>query len=241
MASRPPVGIGGKIPVAVLLLLEDPSTGFARLSRRARPVRLPIGRLVLWGALLMHQFLSLQVVGIVTGATYAVAASGLVVTYSTSGIFNIAHGAIGMFMAFFYWQLFVPWHVRPCGPALWCSSIARSSAALVERIFIRRVAGTSVATTLVVTIGFMVGLIGLVDTVWKPRRGCSRRSSATPATTSPGCSSPGTRSSPSGGRGDRHRPPTLLYRTRIGISMRGGGRQPLAGRLNGARPRGSAR
>ncbi len=35
------------------------------------------------------------------------AASGLVVTYSTSGIFNIAHGAIGMFMAFVYWQLSV--------------------------------------------------------------------------------------------------------------------------------------
>ena len=58
----------------------------------------------------MHAFLEYTVIGLVLGAAYAVAASGLVVTYSTSGIFNIAHGAIGMFMAFVYWQLSVGWH-----------------------------------------------------------------------------------------------------------------------------------
>ena len=64
----------------------------------------------------METFLAFTVVGIVTGAIYAVAASGLVVTYTTSGIFNFAHGAIGMFMAFVYWQLRVHRHVA--GPAL---------------------------------------------------------------------------------------------------------------------------
>ena len=44
----------------------------------------------------MHEFLEFTIIGIVLGAAYAVAASGLVVTYATSGIFNIAHGAIGM-------------------------------------------------------------------------------------------------------------------------------------------------
>ena len=34
---------------------------------------------------------------------------GLVVTYTTSGIFNFAQGAIGMFMAFIYWQLTQGW------------------------------------------------------------------------------------------------------------------------------------
>ena len=55
----------------------------------------------------MHEFLEFTIIGIVLGSAYAVAASGLVVTYATSGIFNIAHGAIGMFMAFVYWQLSV--------------------------------------------------------------------------------------------------------------------------------------
>ena len=48
----------------------------------------------------MDKFLSFTILGIVTGAVYAISASGLVVTYATSGIFNIAHGAIGMLMAF---------------------------------------------------------------------------------------------------------------------------------------------
>ena len=59
----------------------------------------------------MHELLTFTIIGIFTGAAYAVAASGLVVTYSTSGIFNIGHGAIGMVMAFVYWQFVVPWQV----------------------------------------------------------------------------------------------------------------------------------
>ncbi len=53
----------------------------------------------------MRDFLSFTIIGIVTGSIYAVAASGLVLTYTTSGIFNFAHGGIGMFMAFVYWEL----------------------------------------------------------------------------------------------------------------------------------------
>ena len=53
----------------------------------------------------MDALLAFTVVGIVTGAIYAIIATGLVVTYTTSGIFNFAHGAIGMFMAFTYWEL----------------------------------------------------------------------------------------------------------------------------------------
>ena len=57
----------------------------------------------------MSTFLLFTILGLVTGATYAIAASGLVVTYTTSGIFNFAHGAIGMFMAFVFWQLTQAW------------------------------------------------------------------------------------------------------------------------------------
>ena len=49
------------------------------------------------------------VAGVALGAIYALAATGLVVTYTTSGIFNFAQGAIGMFMAFVYWQLTQGW------------------------------------------------------------------------------------------------------------------------------------
>ena len=53
----------------------------------------------------MNELLGYTIVGLATAAIYAIAASGLVVTYATSGVFNIAHGAIGMVMAFVYYEL----------------------------------------------------------------------------------------------------------------------------------------
>ena len=40
----------------------------------------------------MHLFLTYTILGLVTGAVYGIAASGLVLTYTTSGIFNFAQG-----------------------------------------------------------------------------------------------------------------------------------------------------
>ena len=57
----------------------------------------------------MDEFLRLTVLGLCTAAIFALAASGLVLTYTTTGIFNFAHGAIGMLGAFAYWQLHVDW------------------------------------------------------------------------------------------------------------------------------------
>jgi branched-chain amino acid transport system permease protein len=115
----------------------------------------------------VHAFIAYTIIGIVFGATYAVAASGLVVTYATSGIFNVAHGAIGMVMAFVYWQLSVAWHV-PTALALFLTIfvIAPAFGALVEILLIRRVADASVTTTLVVTTALMVLLIGVANWLW---------------------------------------------------------------------------
>jgi branched-chain amino acid transport system permease protein len=118
----------------------------------------------------MHEFLEFTIIGIVLGSAYAVAASGLVVTYATSGIFNIAHGAIGMFMAFVYWQLLVPWHL-PAGLAFVVTVFVAAPlcGALIERLFIRRVATAPVAITLVVTVGLTILILGIVqEVIWKP-------------------------------------------------------------------------
>ena len=58
----------------------------------------------------MGSFLQYTVLGLVIGGVYGIAAAGLVVTYTTSGIFNFAHGAIAMLAAFSYWQLRFGWH-----------------------------------------------------------------------------------------------------------------------------------
>src|SRR5215204_2038366 len=64
----------------------------------------------------MDKFLVLTVTGLCTAGVFAIGASGLVLTYTTTGIFNFAHGAIGMLGAFAYWQL-LEWGV-PTGLAL---------------------------------------------------------------------------------------------------------------------------
>lgn len=115
----------------------------------------------------MSEFLAFAVVGIVTGAAFAIAASGLVVTYATSGIFNIAHGAIGMIMAYTFWQLVDGWH-WPIFPAalVVVLVLAPLFGALIEVTLIRRVRGQPLATTLVVTIAVLVFLIGVADWIW---------------------------------------------------------------------------
>jgi len=118
----------------------------------------------------VHELLTFTVIGIFTGAAYAVAASGLVVTYSTSGIFNIGHGAIGMVMAFVYWQLVVPWHVpQPLALPLVVLVLAPAFGALIEVVLIRRTRGNSLAVTLVVTVGLMVLLIGVALYLWSQK------------------------------------------------------------------------
>src|SRR5258705_136918 len=45
----------------------------------------------------MHELLPFIIVGITAGSVYGLAATGLVLTYRTSGIFNFAHGAVAAF------------------------------------------------------------------------------------------------------------------------------------------------
>jgi len=114
-------------------------------------------------------FLTFTIFGIVTGAIYAVAATGLVVTYSTSGIFNIAHGAIGMVMAFLYWELRVNHHwPTPIAIIVVVFIAAPLLGAVIERTLMRRLRGASVAQSLVVTVGLLVLLLGLGEAIWKP-------------------------------------------------------------------------
>jgi len=109
------------------------------------------------------------VVGVTLGSIYAVAASGLVVTYTTSGIFNFAQGAMGMFCAFVYWQLKVKWSI-PLVPALAITVLvfAPLFGAVIERLLMRRLTTAPLVAKLVVTIGLMVALMGLAVSIWNP-------------------------------------------------------------------------
>src|SRR5919198_90965 len=68
----------------------------------------------------MHEFIQYTILGLVLGGIYGIAASGLVLTCTTSGIFNFGHGSIAMLSAFVYWQVPVGWDlVRPPGGMGW--------------------------------------------------------------------------------------------------------------------------
>ena len=109
------------------------------------------------------------VVGITIGSIYAIAASGLVVTYTTSGVFNFAQGAMGMFCAYVYWTLKVDWGVPTLLAVLiTVAGVAPVLGAVVERVLMRRLTDAPLVAQLVVTIGLMVALMGLAVTIWNP-------------------------------------------------------------------------
>lgn len=117
----------------------------------------------------MDKFLTFTIAGLSTAAIYAIAASGLVVTYTTSGIFNFAHGAFGMLAAFAYWQVNQGWGV-PVVPSVILVVFVMGPlfGAAVERGIMRGIEGASEVVKIVVTVSLMVGLLGLANVIWPP-------------------------------------------------------------------------
>ena len=115
----------------------------------------------------MSVFLSFTVLGIVLGAIYGILATGLVVTYNTTGVFNFAQGAVGMVAAFSYWQLWQDWH----WPFLLAIVVivfieAPLLAIVVEFVLFRRIHGATVERSLMVTLGLLVILLGVATIFW---------------------------------------------------------------------------
>jgi branched-chain amino acid transport system permease protein len=117
----------------------------------------------------LDTFLIFTIVGLTTAAIYAVIASGLVLTYTTTGVFNFAHGAAGMLAAFMYWQLTVAWGwPTPLAIVVILFGLAPAFGILLEGVIFRGLEGTSEATKLVVSISLLVAMIGLSQWIWGP-------------------------------------------------------------------------
>ncbi|MDA8275681.1 MAG: ABC transporter permease [Actinomycetota bacterium] len=117
----------------------------------------------------MSDFLQYTVFGVMLGAGFAIAATGLVVTYAASGVFNFAHGAVGMTAAFLYWELVVHDHVPvPLALVVVLLVVAPLFGALVERVLMRRLHGASAERPVLVTLGLLVILTGVATLVWSP-------------------------------------------------------------------------
>ena len=117
----------------------------------------------------MHLFLEYTILGLVTGAVYGIAASGLVLTYTTSGIFNFAQGAMAMLAAFTYWQFRYGWNwPAPLALIAVIAVLAPLLGAGLYAGIMRGLRETADVTKIVVTIGIVLGLIALAQWIWNP-------------------------------------------------------------------------
>src|SRR5580704_498016 len=110
----------------------------------------------------MSEFLTLLISGAASGAIFAIMASGIVLTYETTGIFNFGHGAVAFATAFLFWQLHTGGH-WPIVPAAIFSILifAPLLGLILDRIMLRRLASAPVYARIVGTIGLLVALPNL--------------------------------------------------------------------------------
>jgi branched-subunit amino acid ABC-type transport system permease component/ABC-type branched-subunit amino acid transport system ATPase component len=112
----------------------------------------------------VNQFWNLVASGLVTGAIYSIMASGLVLTYTTSGIFNFAHGAVAFATAYLYYQLNTGLGVPIVPAILICVLVfAPLMGLLLDRILLRRLAKAPIYARIVGTIGLLVALPALAQ------------------------------------------------------------------------------
>jgi branched-chain amino acid transport system permease protein len=107
--------------------------------------------------------------GIALGSIYALAGIGLVLTYKATGIFNFAHGAIAMIVAYSLWEARERWHFPLWIAAIWALLVVGPGIGLLLERFVfrslqRRRASTS--EKLVATLGVFLALLGLAYEIW---------------------------------------------------------------------------
>jgi branched-subunit amino acid ABC-type transport system permease component len=118
----------------------------------------------------MSDYLPFLVVGLATGSVYAIAAMGLVVTYTTSGVFNFAHGAVGMIATFLFYSLRVD-----AGLPTWLAiaiavlGVGPLLGVFLDRMLLRRLYGATPASYVVVSLGLLVALQGLAIIIYGAR------------------------------------------------------------------------
>ncbi len=128
----------------------------------------------------MAALLTTLFLGVVVGSIYSLSAFGLVLTYRASGVFNFAHGAVGMFGAYVFYQLaqggevsllFMEYTQRwqlPTGAALVVvlGVFAPALGWLLDIALFRRLRDAGEVVKIVATIGLLVALQGLAGVMW---------------------------------------------------------------------------
>jgi branched-chain amino acid transport system permease protein len=115
----------------------------------------------------MDSFFAYTLAGLFSGAAYAIAASGLVLTYSTTRVFNIAHGAFGMLLSFVFWDFSVRQGLpTPLALALVLLVVAPAIGWFIARFVARDLGEAGPSVSLVVTVALLVGCIGVAQLIY---------------------------------------------------------------------------
>ena len=115
----------------------------------------------------MEKLIGVLIVAAPVAGVYALAASGLVLTYRTSRVFNFAHGAVGMFSAYLFYQAWVVWGL----PVGWAAALvvvvfAPLMGLVLERVVFRHLRDAATSVKVVVTVGLLVALQGAASLIW---------------------------------------------------------------------------
>lgn len=118
-------------------------------------------------------FVRFFVLGVADGCVLAIAATGLVLTYTTTGVFNFAHGAVGMVAGYAYYTLRVDVGVpTPVAVAVVLVVLAPVVGLLLELV-LRPFRDAPATTSIVVTVALTILLIGVVQLLY-PTTGAGR-------------------------------------------------------------------
>lgn len=116
-------------------------------------------------------YLQVALLGVVVGCVYALSATGLVLTYSATGVFNISHFAIGLLAGYLAWQFNGVWGLPLpvtlllvlflCGPVL---------GLVLERWVFRPLQQSRASSSekLVAALGVTVVILAVINVVWGP-------------------------------------------------------------------------
>ena len=106
--------------------------------------------------------------GLAIGALYALYATGIVVVYTTTGIFNFSQAAVAAFCAYLYWQLRVDWHwAAPPALAVVILVVAPLIGLVLDRLIMRKLEDAPVVIQLLVTVGVMYFILIAIGQIWK--------------------------------------------------------------------------
>lgn len=115
----------------------------------------------------MEIFLQQFITGIASGSLFAILALAIVLIYRSTGTINFAQGQMAMFTTFIAWSALGT--AMSFWPAFFLTLMAAAAmGALVERVIVRCVEGTSEINSLIVALGLFLVFDGLAIYLWGP-------------------------------------------------------------------------